>query len=153
MLHGAKVFTTMDMEQGFHQIRVAPEDQYKTAFRTCMGQYEFKVMPFGLRGAPGTFQAVMNHMFLSYLGRGVIIYLDDVLVYSSDVQSHAALLNEVLDILYKNKMFPKLSKCQFGKDSIEYLGYVVSSSGITPSPNLGSLSVMMLRGTPWSFQT
>lgn len=133
MLHGAKVFTTMDMEQGFHQIRVAPEDQYKTAFRTCMGQYEFKVMPFGLRGAPGTFQAVMNHMFLSYLGRGVIIYLDDVLVYSSDVQSHAALLNEVLDILNKNKMYPKLSKCQFGKDSIEYLGYVVSSSGITPS--------------------
>ena len=134
MLHGAKIFTIMDMEQGFHQIRMDPHDQYKTAFRTCMGQYEFKVMPFGLRGAPGTFQAVMNHMFFNYIGRGVIAYLDDLLVYSPDVESHAKLLERVLQILHNNKMYPKISKCHFGCDSIEYLGYRVSSSGITPSP-------------------
>ena len=68
MLHGAEVFTTIDMERGFHQIRVEPHYQYKTVFHTWMGQYEFKVIPFGLRGAPGTFQAVMNHMFFLLIG-------------------------------------------------------------------------------------
>lgn len=133
MLHGAKVFTTIDMEQGFHQIRVDPKDQYKTAFRTCMGQYEFKVMPFGLRGAPGTFQAVMNHMFFDYLGKGVIAYLDDLLVYSPDVESHARLLDKVLSTLQENKMYPKIAKCNFGATAIEYLGYRVGAEGITPS--------------------
>ena len=99
LLHGAKVFTIMDMEQGFHQIRMAPADQFKTAFRTFMGQYEYKVMPFGLRGAPGTFQAVMNHMFFNLIGRGVMVYADDLLVYSKDLTSHAKLLDNVLTIL------------------------------------------------------
>lgn len=134
MLHGARVFSTMDMEQGFHQIRMDPHDQYKTAFRTCMGQYEFKVMPFGLRGAPGTFQAIMNHMFFKYIGKGVIAYLDDVLVYSNDENSHAELLDKVLRILDQHRMFPKISKCRFGTSAIEYLGYRISSTGITPSP-------------------
>lgn len=93
MLYVAKVFTTIDMEHGFHQIRVEPHDQYKTALRTCMGQDEFKVMPFGLRGAPGTFQAVMNHLFFPLIGRGVIAYLDDLLVYSTDVENLAKLLD------------------------------------------------------------
>ena len=134
MLHGAQVFTIMDMEQGFHQIRMDPHDQYKTAFRTCMGQYEFKVMPFGLRGAPGTFQAVMNHMFFPYIGKGVIAYLDDLLVYSKDIESHAVLLEKVLQILERHKMYPKISKCSFAATSIEYLGYRVGKEGITPSP-------------------
>ena len=135
LLHGAKVFTTIDMEQGFHQIRVDPKDQYKTAFRTCMGQYEYKVMPFGLRGAPGTFQAVMNHMFFDLLGKGVIAYLDDLLVYSPDIPSHARLLDKVLSTLKKHKMYPKISKCTFGASSIEYLGYKIGAEGITPSPS------------------
>ena len=134
MLHGAKIFTTLDMEQGFHQIRVDPHDQYKTAFRTCMGQYEYKVMPFGLRGAPGTFQAVMNHMFFKLIGNGVIAYLDDVLVYSADEDSHVRLLDKVLRILEHHKMYPKITKCNFGVTAIEYLGYRVSSTGIMPSP-------------------
>ncbi|KAL8440745.1 hypothetical protein Emag_007764 [Eimeria magna] len=89
----------MDMEQGFHQIRMAPSDQYKTAFRTCMGQYGFKVMPFGLRCAPGTFQAVMTHIFFPFIGKGVIASLDDLLVYSPDEKTHANLLSKVLSIL------------------------------------------------------
>ena len=133
-LHGAKVFTIMDMEQGFHQIRVHPRDQYKTAFRTHFGQYEYKVMPFGLRGAPGTFQAVMNHMFFELLGKGVIAYLDDVLVYSKDESSHLVLLDKVLNILSEHKMYPKFVKCQFGTRELDYLGYHISDMGITPSP-------------------
>ena len=133
LLHGAKFFTIMDMEQGFHQIRMAPADQFKTAFRTFMGQYEYKVMPFGLRGAPGTFQAVMNHMFFKLIGRGVMVYVDDLLVYSKDLATHSTLLDEVLSILWSNKMYPKFSKCQFASNSIDYLGYHVSASGITPS--------------------
>ena len=128
-----KVFTTVDMEQEFHQIRVESHDQYKTAFRTCMGQYEFKVMPFGLRGAPGTFQAAMSHMFFPLIGTGVVAHLDDPLVYSPDVESRAKLLDRVLQTFEDNKMYPKISKYNFDSNAIEYLGYRVSSEDITPS--------------------
>ena len=90
-------------------------------------------MPFGLRGAPGTFQAVMNPMFFPLIGKRVIAYLDDLLVYSPDVESHAKLLDRVLQTLKDNKMYHKLSKCDFGSNAIDYLGYRVSSEGITPS--------------------
>ena len=132
MLHGAKVFTTIDMEQGFQRTLVKPHDQYKTAFGTCLGQYEFKVMPFGLRRAPGTLQAVTNHMFFPLIGRGVFAYLDDLLVYSPDAESHAKLLHRVLQTLKDNKMYPKISKCNFGSNAVEDLGYRVSREGITP---------------------
>ncbi|CDJ47787.1 OSJNBa0042F21.10 protein, related [Eimeria brunetti] len=85
-------------------------------------------------GAPGTFQAIMNHMFLPLIGRGVIAYLDDVLVYSEDEDSHAHLLDHVLKTLWEHKMYPKFKKCQFGTSSIEYLGYRIAGDGITPSP-------------------
>ncbi|KAL8437334.1 hypothetical protein Efla_004292 [Eimeria flavescens] len=104
---GATVSTIMDMEQGFHQIRVALRDQYKTAFRTCMGKYESKVMRFGFKEAPGTFQAGMMHMFLPCIGKGVIASLDDLLICSKDVESHAKLLKEVMKILEENKMHQK----------------------------------------------
>lgn len=99
MLPAAKVFTAIDMEQGFHQIRVEPHDQYETAFRTSMGHHEFKVMPFGLRKAPSTFQRVPNHICFPLIGRGVIAYLDDLPVYSPDVERHAKLLERVLKVL------------------------------------------------------
>ena len=89
--------------------------------------------PFGLREAPGSFQAVMSLMFFNYIGKGVMVYMDDLLVYSKDEESHAELLAEVLEILWRNKMYPKFSKCQFGTRSIEYLGYNVSAEGIKPS--------------------
>jgi len=132
-LHGAKVFTIMDMEQGFHQIRMAPEDQYKTAFRTFLGQYEFKVMPFGLKGAPGTFQAVMNHMFFEHIGVFVVVYLDDLLIYSKNMKDHIEHLEIVMKILRFHQLFPKLLKCLFAVCTLEYLGYTISKDGITPS--------------------
>ena len=117
MIHGAKVFTTVDMEQGFHRIRVEAHDQYKTAFRKCMSQYDFEAMPFGLRGAPGTFQAMMNQMFFSHIGRGATAYLDGLFVY--EVESHAKLLDRVLKTHRDNKMYHKIPKCNFGLDAIE----------------------------------
>ena len=79
-LQGSKWFSTMDMEQGFHHVRMAKEDRHKRAFRTFMGQYEKCVMPFGLKGAPGTFQAIMNDMFFDLIRQGVFIYMDNVLL-------------------------------------------------------------------------
>lgn len=134
-LQGAKWFTTMDMEQGFHQVRMAPEDRHKTAFRTFMGQFEWCVMPFGLKGAPSTFQAIMNEMFFDLLGNGVLVYMDDVLIYSDTFDKHLKLLKQVLQRLLDNKMFPKFSKCRFGVQSIEYLGYLIAADGIRPSPD------------------
>lgn len=133
-LQGAKWFTTMDMEQGFHQVRMAPEDRHKTAFRTFMGQFEWCVMPFGLKGAPGTFQAIMNSMFFDLLGRGVVVYMDDVLLYSKTFEEHMELLECVLQRLLEHKMYPKFSKCKFATQSIEYLGYQVGADGLRPSP-------------------
>lgn len=123
----------MDTEQGFHQKRTAKCDQFKTASRTAMGQHEYEVVPFGLQGEPGTFQAAVNHMSFDYVGRGVMVYMDDVLVYSKGEESRARLLNEVLGVLWRHKMYPKFARCQFGAQSIEYLGYNVSADGIKPS--------------------
>ncbi|KAL8442273.1 hypothetical protein Emed_007349 [Eimeria media] len=132
-LQGAKWFTTLDMEQGFHQVRVSPEDRHKTAFRTLMGQFEWRVMPFGLKGAPSTFQASMNSIFLDMLGQGVLIYMDDVLVYAATLDEHLRLLDRVLARLLQHKMYSKLTKCKFAAQSIEYLGYRVGADGIHPS--------------------
>ena len=134
-LRGAKCFTTMDMEQGFHQVRMAPKDRHKTAFRTFMGPVEWHVMPFGLKGAPSTFQATMNAMFFDILGKGVLVYMDDVLFYSDTFDNQLALLEQVLQRLLDHKMIPKFSRCKFAVRSIEYLGYLISANGIRRSPD------------------
>ncbi|KAL8448662.1 hypothetical protein Emed_003663 [Eimeria media] len=114
------------MEERFRQIRMAPSDRHRTEFRTCMGQYEFKLMPFGQRGAPGAFQAVVTHMCFPFIGKGVIAYLDDeLLVHGPEEQTYAALLRNVLSNVDEHKMYAKISRCQFGSSSIEYLGYTV----------------------------
>ena len=133
LLGGAKVFTTLDLEAGFNQIRVAKGDRWKTAFRSLLGLYESKVMPFGLKGAPATFQANVNYYLRPFLGRGVIAYLDDILIYSPDAKSHAELLRGVLTILLRERFYPKFSKCRFGLTSLEYLGYHICGDGISPS--------------------
>ncbi|CDJ67434.1 OSJNBb0014D23.8 protein, related, partial [Eimeria necatrix] len=97
VLGGARYFSTLDLESGFHQIRMAKEDRWKTAFRSVMGLFEYKVMPFGLKGAPATFRANINAYLQPLLGQGVIAYLDDVLIYSPDLPSHVALLQQWTD--------------------------------------------------------
>ncbi|KAL8270363.1 hypothetical protein Esti_005687 [Eimeria stiedai] len=131
-LHGANLFRTLYMEQGSHQVRMAPEDRHKTALRTFIGQFEWRFMPFGLKSAPSTFQATMNSIFFDMLGQGVLIHVDDVLIYTATFEDHLRLLDSVLARLLHDK-YPKLEKCQFAAQSIEYLGYRVGADGIHPS--------------------
>ncbi|KAL8440652.1 hypothetical protein Emag_007849 [Eimeria magna] len=121
-LQEAKYFTIMDMESGFHQVRVAPEDQHKTAFRCYLGHFDFKVMPFGLQGAPETFQEIMTQSLWEHIGIRCAVYHDDVLVYSPTLEKHIEDVAKVLRALRDHKMFPKISKCKFAQTELAYLG-------------------------------
>ncbi|KAJ9522563.1 hypothetical protein QJQ45_008332 [Haematococcus lacustris] len=133
-LHGAQVFSKLDLPQGYHQIRVAPEDIHKTAFRTRYGHFEFTVLPFGLCNAPATFQRLMNDILHDLLDDCVLVYLVDILIFSRTPQEHTAHLRRVLDLLRKHKLYAKLSKCEFGMDQTNFLGHIISASGIACDP-------------------
>ncbi|KAJ9508991.1 hypothetical protein QJQ45_001437 [Haematococcus lacustris] len=133
-LHGASVFSKIDLRQGYHQIRIAPEDIPKTAFRTRYGHFEFTVMPFGLCNAPATFQRLMSDIFRQELDDCVIVYLDDILIFSRSHADHAQHLRRVLGLLQEHKLYAKLSKCEFGLSQTEFLGHIISSTGIACDP-------------------
>jgi hypothetical protein len=135
-LHGAKVFSKLDLTSGYYQIGVSPKDRHKTAFRTRYGHYEFNVMPFGLTNAPATFQTLMNDIFRDLLDVCVIVYLDDILVYSKNKEEHERHLRQVLQRLKDNQLYAKLSKCTFFANSIEYLGHIADGDGLRPNPRL-----------------
>lgn len=134
-LNGAQWFSKLDFCSGYHQICISDQDTQKTAFKTHSGLYEFLVMPFGLTNAPATFQGVMNTIFAPLLRRGVIVFMDDILVYSSTLKEHQALLTEVFEIIRKHRFFIKMSKCSFAQQKIEYLGHCISADGVTTEPS------------------
>ncbi|CAI7793981.1 unnamed protein product [Closterium sp. NIES-53] len=133
-LRGSRYFSKIDLRGGYHRIRVFADDYPKTAFRTRYGRYEYTVMPFGLTNAPSTFQLTMNGVFRDMLDKKVIVYLDDILVYSKTKEEHFRDLEEVFRRLQQNRLITKGSKCEFLKSELEFLGHVVSGDGIKIDP-------------------
>jgi len=134
-LQGASVFSKIDLRSGYHQIQVRKEDIPKTAFRTRYGHYEYLVMPFGVTNAPTVFMDYMNRIFHEFLDKFVVVFIDDILIYSKSTEEHSEHLRIVLQILKERKLFAKLSKCEFWLSQIQFLGHIVSSEGIRVDPS------------------
>ena len=134
-LQGANYFSKIDLRSGYHQLRVLEEDVPKTAFRTRYGHYEFVVMPFGLTNAPAVFMDLMNRVCRPYLDQFVIVFIDDILIYSRSKKEHGDHLRQVLGTLRKEKLYAKFSKCEFWIRRVEFLGHVVSEEGIHVDPS------------------
>ncbi|KAL4559834.1 hypothetical protein LXL04_031980 [Taraxacum kok-saghyz] len=133
-LQGASCFSKIDLRSGYHQLRVREEDIPKTAFRTRYGHYEFTVMPFGLTNAPAAFMDLMNRVFKPYLDRFVIVFIDDILIYSKTRADHARHLRLALQMLQGNRLYAKLSKCEFWINEVQFLGHIVNDKGILVDP-------------------
>ncbi|GKB97777.1 putative nucleotidyltransferase, ribonuclease H [Tanacetum coccineum] len=134
-LQGACYFSKIDLRSGYHQLRVHEDDVPKTAFRTRYEHFEFTVMPFGLTNAPAVFMDLMNQVCKPYLDKFVIVFIDDILIYSNTKEEHEVYLNLVLELLRKEKLYAKFSKCEFWLQEVHFLGHMVNQSGIHMDPS------------------
>jgi len=132
---GSKVFSRLDLKTGFHQIRVKPEDIEKTAFNTKYGQFEYLVMPMGACNAPATFQSLMNQIFHDCIDDFLVVYIDDLLIFSKDDESHFRHLETVLSRLKEHELYVSPKKCELFKDEMDFLGLLIGKQGIKVNPN------------------
>ena len=134
-LAGAKVFSKIDLRSGYHQIKIKPEDIPKTAFTTRYGLYEYLVMSFGLTNAPAHFMYLMNSVFMPELDKFVVVFIDDILVYSKNKEEHAKHLRIVLTRLREHQLYAKFSKCDFWLKEVQFLGHILSAEGVVVDPS------------------
>ncbi|GJW99663.1 putative reverse transcriptase domain-containing protein [Tanacetum coccineum] len=133
-LQGSSTYSKIDLRSGYHQLRVRDEDIPKTTFRTRYGHYEFQVMPFGLTKAPAVFMDLMNRACKPYLDKFVIVFIDDILIYSCNKEEHAYHLRIILELLKKEKLYAKFSKCDFWISIVQFLRHIINSQGIHIDP-------------------
>jgi len=133
-LAGAKVFSKIDLRSGYHQIKIRPQDIPKTAFSTRYGLFEYLVMSFGLTNAPAYFMYLMNSVFMPELDKFIVVFIDDILIYSKNEEEHAKHLHIVLQRLREHKLYAKFSKCEFWLKEVPFLGHVISAEGISVDP-------------------
>nr|GFB36868.1 putative reverse transcriptase domain-containing protein [Tanacetum cinerariifolium] len=133
-LQGSSIYSKIDLRLGYHQLRVREDDIPKTAFKTRYGHYEFQVMPFGLTNAPAVFMDLMNRVCKPYLDKFVIVFIDDILIYSKDEKEHEEHLKAILELLKKEELYAKFSKCEFWIPKVQFLGHMIDSQGIHVDP-------------------
>ncbi|GKE98518.1 putative reverse transcriptase domain-containing protein [Tanacetum coccineum] len=133
-LQGSIIYSKIDLRSGYHQLRVREEDIPKTAFRTRYGHYEFRVKPFGLTNAPAVFMDLMNRVCKPYLDKFVIVFIDDILIHSRDEKEHEEHLETILELLKKEELYAKISKCEFWINTVKFLAHVIDSSGVNMDP-------------------
>nr|GEW98112.1 putative reverse transcriptase domain-containing protein [Tanacetum cinerariifolium] len=133
-LQGYSVYSKIDLRTGYHQLRIREEDIPIIAFRTRYGHYEFRVMPFGLTNAPAVFMDLMNRVCKPYLDKFVIVFIDDILIYSKDKEKHEEHLKTILELLKREQLYAKFSKCDFWLESVQFLGHVIDSEGVHIDP-------------------
>jgi len=155
-LHGAQIFSTLDLRSGYWQIGLQASAREKTAFIIHRGLYEFTVLPFGICNSPSTFQRLMEHVLRGLNWKTCLIYIDDIIVYTRNVKEHLTHLEDVFLRLHQANVKLKPSKCFFARDHVEYLGHIVSKDGIRPNPDksglsLNSLSLRIQRGSAVSW--
>ncbi|KAL0147024.1 hypothetical protein M9458_057548, partial [Cirrhinus mrigala] len=134
-LQGASVFTKLDLRNAYHLVRIRKGDEWKTAFNTPRGHFEYQVMPFGLSNSPAVFQALVNDVLRDMVDQFIYVYLDDILIFSSSLQEHVQHVRRVLQRLLENGLFVKAEKCVFHAQSVPFLGYIISSEGVRMDPD------------------